>query len=110
MTKTLPWTGRFALFLFLPAGILPFFYSSDQHSRLVRNPTTRTASVAAQRTPSFTDWTNRHALYSRSGTSGAIEAARRDPRAAMRWREREQFALNQRIERGAAVFWNRRTP
>ena len=117
MTKHLPWTGRFALLLFLPVGFLPFVYSSDQHSRVNRalpNDPSGSVSinerVAAQRTPSFTDWTNRHALYSLSGKSGAIEAARRDPRAAMRWREREQSAFAEQVRRNAAVFLGGRPP
>ncbi len=114
MTKPLPWTGRFALFLLLPVGILPFVYPGQQHSAFNRSlpndPGGSVARVSAERFPSFSDWTNRHSIYSLSGKSDAIEVARRDPRAAMRWREREQSALAQRMERSAAVFLGGRPP
>jgi hypothetical protein len=111
MTRALPWKGRFALLLFLPVGLFPFLGPGQRSANVSRIiPGTPNDQVAAERTPSFTDWTNHHALYSLSGKSFAIEAARRDPRAAMRWREREQSAFGQRIERSAAVFLNHRTP
>jgi len=107
MTKTLPWTGRFALFLFLPAGILPFFYSSDQHSRVTRAlpndpqaPIARPGAplrAAELRSPRISDWSTRHVVYTQFGTSRALEAASRDPRAKFRWQEVEQRLQANRI-------------
>jgi hypothetical protein len=115
MTRHIPWSGRLALLLFLPTGILPFVYSSAQHSAFNRalpnEPRSPSPIAAAARTPNITDWTNRHSLYSLSGKSSDIEAVRsRDPRATMRWREREEATTFQRIQRNAAVFLNHRFP
>ncbi len=107
MTKTLPWTGRFALFLFLPAGILPFFYSSDQHSRVTRAlpndpqaPIARPGAplgAAELRSPRISDWSTRHVVYTQFGTSRALEAASRDPRASCigaKWNSETASAIN----------------
>src|SRR5579863_4101122 len=115
MTRHLPWSGRLALLLFLPTGILPFVYSSAQHSAFNRalpnDPRSPSPIAAAARTPNISDWTNRHSLYSLSGKSSDIEAARgRDPRSTMRWREREEATTFRRIQRSAAVFLNHRFP
>jgi hypothetical protein len=109
MTKTLPWTGRFALFLFLPAGILPFFYSSDQYSRVARAlpndpqaPIARPGAplgAAELRSPRISDWSTRHVVYTQFGTSRALEAASRDPRANMHWREMELGETARRLNR-----------
>ncbi len=100
MTKHLPWTGRFALLLFLPVGFLPFVYSSDQQSRINRAlPNDPGASIvpgplASQlrsASPKIVDWTTRHTMYTQFGTSRALaEAAQRDPRARFRWQEAQQ--------------------
>jgi hypothetical protein len=82
MTKPLSWGGRFAALLLLPCGILP----------LVIAPRT-SAPIAA---PAFHDWTSHHIIYPQYGTSRALDAARIDPRAPMRWRETEQRQLAQR--------------
>jgi hypothetical protein len=37
----------------------------------------------------FQDWSSRHVIYSRTGTAAALEAARHDPRAQIRWRDSE---------------------
>jgi len=115
MTRHLPWSGRLALLLFLPTGILPFIYSSAQRSAFNRalpnDPRSPSPIAAEARIPGISDWTNRHSLYSLSGKSSDIEAARgRDPRATMRWREREEATTFQRIQRSAAVFLNHRFP
>lgn len=104
MTKNLPWTGRFALFLFLPAGILPFVYSSDQHARVNRalpndpsGPVAPARAALEQRSPRISDWSTRHVVYTRFGTSRALEAASRDPRANMQWQEAEQAETLRRL-------------
>jgi hypothetical protein len=92
MTRPLPWTGLFALLLFLPAGIFPFVYSSDQHSAQNRvSPNVPAAPIAAaSRSPRVSDWTNHQVAYTRIGLSRDFEALQNDPRAQMRWRELEQ--------------------
>ena len=77
MTKPLPWGGRVALLLLLPIGLLPLFATVQR-------------SVPQAPAHRFQDWSTRHAIYSQSGTSAALEAARSDPRALFRWREVEQ--------------------
>jgi hypothetical protein len=44
----------------------------------------------------FQDWSTRHAIYSRTGTSAALEAARQDPRAQIRWRDLESRETSRR--------------
>jgi hypothetical protein len=116
MTKHLPWTGRFALLLFLPAGFLPFVYPSEQQSRLNRalpndpsGPVARPTRVPIeQRSPRISDWTTRYTVYPRSGFSRELEVLQNDPRARMRWRELEQrdtaVRLNQFQQRSNLQF------
>ena len=101
MTKPLPWGGRFALLLLLPAGLLPLLAT-------VR----RSAPTSAPQVPmhSFHDWSTRHAIYSQTGTSAALEAARTDPRAIFRWREVEQREAQQRQAFAFREFRGRRIP
>jgi hypothetical protein len=77
MMNPFPWGRSIALLLVLPVCLLPL---------LLAGPRTF-APVPASR---FDDWTTRHVVYSRIGTSAALEAARSDPRAIFRWRELEQ--------------------
>jgi hypothetical protein len=101
------WRGHFALFLFLPVGILPFVYSSGQQSRLQRalpnDPSGRTAPTARptpadlQRLPRISDWTTSHVVFPQNGFARDFESLRREPRAAMRWREVEQREARSRI-------------
>src|ERR1700693_1907617 len=83
MTKPLPWSGRVAALLLVPVGLLPLLFTGQRSFQHVP-------------TPRFHDWTTRHVIYSQSGTSAALEAARSDPRALFRWREVEQRELAQR--------------
>src|ERR1700730_3024462 len=83
MTKPLPWSGRFAALLLVPVGLLPVLFTGQRSFQHVP-------------TPRFHDWTTRHVIYSQTGTSAALEAARNDPRAIFRWREVEQRELAQR--------------
>src|SRR5580704_8186381 len=101
MTKPLPWGGRFALLLLLPAGLLPLLAT-------VR----RSAPTSAPQVPmhSFHDWSTRHAIYSQTGTSAALEAARTDPRAIFRWHEVEQREVQQRQAFAFREFRGRRIP
>ena len=104
MTKTLPGAGASPCSCSYLSGYCPFVYSSDQHSRINRtlpnDPSGSIARVSSERVPSSSDWTNRHSLYSMSGKSGALEAARIEtPEQLMRWREVEQTAVGQRLER-----------
>src|ERR1700742_506495 len=97
MTRLHIWRGHVALLLFLPVGILPFVYP-DQHSAFNRtSPSTRNPPIVAQRSPKISDWSTRHVVYPISGTSGALEAVSRDPRAGMRWREMEQRETSRRL-------------
>jgi hypothetical protein len=91
MTKPLPWGGRFALLLLLPVGLLPF----------VATVRRSVPQVPAHR---FHDWSTRHTIYSQTGTSAALEAARSDPRAIFRWHEVEQGLIQQRQLRSFARF------
>jgi hypothetical protein len=90
MTKPLPWSGRIALPLLLPAALLPLLFAGPRSSAPVRP-----AQFHASR---FHDWTTHHAVYSRTGTLAALEAARSDPRAVFRWREIEQQSQVAQIE------------
>jgi hypothetical protein len=83
MTKPLPWGGRVALLLLLPIGLLPLFGTVQR--TVPQGPSSR-----------FQDWSTRHAIYSQTGTSAALEAARSDPRALFRWREVEQRETRRR--------------
>jgi hypothetical protein len=84
VSNSLPWSGRFALLLFLPAGLLPFVFPGQRINTHVR-------------TSKISDWSTRHVVYPQSGTSRAIDAVRNDPRSAMRWREVEQRQMAARV-------------
>jgi len=75
--------GRFAALLLIPVGLLPLLFGGQRSFQHVPSPR-------------FHDWTTRHALYSQTGTSSALEAARSDPRAIFRWRQAEQREFGQR--------------
>ncbi len=77
MMKPLLRGRRVALFLLLPVSLLPFVGPAQGPRGHVRSPR-------------FSDWSTRHTLYSRFGTSQALESARSDPRALFRWQEIEQ--------------------
>jgi hypothetical protein len=97
MTKPLPWGGRVALLLLLPIGLLPLFATVQR--TIPQGPSSR-----------FQDWSTRHAIYSQTGTSAALEAARSDPRALFRWREVEQREAQQRQALAILGFRGRRPP
>jgi hypothetical protein len=103
MTKPLPRGGRVALLLLLPIGLLPLFARVQR--TIPQVPSSR-----------FQDWSTRHAVYSQTGTSAALEAARSDPRALFRWREVEQREQAKRLFqpshlRSVLEFqWRRTTP
>ena len=97
MTKPLPWGGRLALLLLLPVGLLPLFATVQR-------------SVPGPPAHRFQDWSTRHAIYSQTGTSAALEAARSDPRAIFRWREVEQREAQQRQALAILGFRGRRPP
>jgi len=97
MTKPLPWGGRVALLLLLPIGLLPLF--ARVQTTIPQGPSSR-----------FQDWSTRHAIYSQTGTSAALEAARSDPRALFRWREVEQGEAQQRQALAILGFRGRRPP
>ena len=82
MTKPLPWSGRIALLLLLPAALLPMLFAGQRSSAPV--------SPTLVRQSRFHDWTTHYAVYSQTGTLAALEAARSDPRALFRWREVQQ--------------------
>src|SRR5271170_3997956 len=84
MTNPLPRGGRVALLLLLPIGLLPLFARVQR--TIPQVPSSR-----------FQDWSTRHAVYSQTGTSAALEAARSDPRALFRWREVEQREQAKRL-------------
>jgi len=97
MTKPLPWGGRVALLLLLPIGLLPLFAGVQR--TIPQGPSSR-----------FQDWSTRHAIYSQSGTFAALEAARSDPRAQIRWREMEEREAQQRQSLAILGFRGRRPP
>jgi hypothetical protein len=97
MTKPLPWGGRVALLLLLPIGLLPLFATVQR--TIPHGPSSR-----------FQDWSTRHTIYSQTGTSAALEAARSDPRALFRWREVEQREAKQRQALAILGFRGRRPP
>jgi len=86
MTKPLPRGGRFAALLLIPVGLLPLLFGGQR-------------SVGHVPAPRFHDWSTRHTVYSQTGTSAALEAARSDPRALFRWREAELREFGQRETR-----------
>jgi hypothetical protein len=99
MTKPLPRSGRFAALLLVPVGLLPLLFTGQRSFQHIPSPR-------------FHDWTTRHVVYSQTGTSAALEAARSDPRALFRWREverreSEQRELEQLQWRSFAIFGRR---
>jgi hypothetical protein len=99
MTRPLPWGGRFAALLLLPVGLLPLLIAGPRTFEHVRSP-------------KIQDWSTRHSIYSQTGTSAALEAARSDPRAAFRWREveqRESYERQLRSFRESPIFRQPRT-
>jgi hypothetical protein len=83
MTNPIPKGGRFAALLLIPIGLLPLLFGGQRSFQHVPSPR-------------FHDWTTRHALYSQTGTSSALEAAHSDPRAIFRWHEVDHRQLIQR--------------
>jgi hypothetical protein len=78
MTRPRNWGGHLALLLLLlPVCLLPLVVSGQR-------------AFAPVRSPRISDWSTRHVVYTQSGTSQALAAASRDPRANMRWHELEQ--------------------
>ena len=86
MTRPFSWGGCFALLLSISAASLPFVVPGQRSFQQVR-------------TPHISDWTTRHVVYTQFATSRALEAARNDPRAIMRWREMDQQAFARRTSR-----------
>ena len=85
MTRPLSRGGRFVLLLLLlPVCFLPLVVSGQRTLRSVRSPR-------------ISDWSTRHVVYTQFGTSSALEAASRDPRANMRWQEMEQRQTLRRL-------------
>ena len=99
MTKPHSWGGRFALLL-IPIGVLPLLFSSQ----MVRRSTSPTPPIRHLTSPQVQDWTNRHVIYSRTGTAQALEAARRDPRALTSWAEFDRGVAQRRLNSFAAPF------
>jgi hypothetical protein len=99
MTRPRTWGGRFALLL-IPIGVLPLLFSG-QMVRRSTSPTTQTRHLTS---PQVQDWTNRHAIYSRTGTAQALEVARRDPRALASWAEFDRGVARRRLNSFAAPF------
>jgi hypothetical protein len=102
MTRPLNRGGRFALLL-IPIGVLPLLFASQTLTRRI----TRTGPVAPPAritSPQVHDWTNRHAIYSRTGTASALELARRDPRALTSWAEFDRGIAQRRLDSFAARF------
>jgi hypothetical protein len=97
MTKPLPWGGRVALLLLLPIGLLPLFATVQR-------------TIPQGLSSRFQDWSTRHAIYSQTGTSAALEAARSDPRALFRWREVEQRETRRRQAFAILGFRGRPVP
>ncbi len=90
MTKPLPWSGRTALLLVLPAAVLPLLLAGQRSSAPVR--------PAQSHASRFHDWSTHYTVYGRTGPLAALEAARSDPRALFRWREIEQQSQFAQIE------------
>jgi hypothetical protein len=97
MIRSLLKGRRIGSLLLLPIGLVP----------LVGPGQPSAAHVAS---PRFEDWTMHHVVYSLTGTSQALEAARSDPRALFRWREVEQREIAKRQLRSFAEFPGRRGP
>lgn len=99
MTRPLARSGRFVL-LFLPFGVLPLIFSG-QMVRRTASPAPRPRHITS---PQVQDWSNRHAIYSRTGTAQALESARRDPRALSSWAEYDRGSAQRRLNAFAARF------
>src|SRR5580698_8932472 len=99
MTRPRARGGRFALLL-IPIGVLPLLFSGQQ----VRRSTSFNPPVRRLTSPEVHDWSNRHAIYSRTGTAQALEAARRDPRALASWAEFDRGVAQRRLNAFAARF------
>jgi hypothetical protein len=85
MTRPLFRGGRFALLLLLlPVCFLPLVVSGQRNFVHIRSPR-------------ISDWSTRHVVYGHIGTSRALEAASRDPRANMRWQETEKRETLRRL-------------
>jgi hypothetical protein len=85
MTRPRSWGGRFApLLLLLPVCFLPLVVSGQR-------------TLGPVRSPRISDWSTRHTVFTQFATSSVLEAASRDPRAAMRWRELEQVETLRRL-------------
>jgi len=97
MTKPLSWGGRIALCLLLPVSLLPLFATMQRSA----------PEILRHR---FQDWSTRHVIYSQSGTSSALEAARSDPRALFRWRELERQEIQRRQALASSWFPGRGIP
>ena len=99
MTRPLTRGGRFALLL-IPIGVLPLIFLG-QMARRSTSPS-RTIPVRHLTSPQVHDWSNRHAIYSRTGTAQALDAARRDPRALTSWAEFDRGVAQRRLNAFAA--------
>jgi hypothetical protein len=100
MTKSGFPLWRAVLALFIPFALVPFVGAVYKSTRPV--PASR-----------FQDWSTRFAIYSRTGTAAALEAARRDPRSLIRWRDLEISEANRRAfpaVAGRFRGWPRRFP
>jgi hypothetical protein len=100
MTKSTSPLWRAVLALLIPFALVPFVGAVHKSDH----------SIPASR---FQDWSTRFAIYSRSGTAAALEAARQDPRAMIRWRDLELSDANrQPLPEVAGRFrgWPRRFP
>src|ERR1700733_5670169 len=85
MTRPRARGGRFALLLLLlPVCFLPLVVSGQR-------------TLAPVRSPKISDWSTRHVVFTQFATSNVLEAASRDPRAAMRWRELDQLETQRRL-------------
>jgi hypothetical protein len=102
MTRPRTWGGRFALLL-LPIGVLPLLFAGQTLTRRITRPGTVTPPARIT-SPQVHDWTNRHAIYSRTGTARALELARRDPRALASWSEFDRGVAQRRLNSFAARF------
>jgi hypothetical protein len=101
MTRPLKRGGRFALLL-IPIGVLPLIFLG-QMARRSTSPS-RTIPVRHLTSPQVQDWSNRHAIYSRTGTAQSLDAARRDPRALTSWAEFDRGVAQRRLNSFAARF------
>src|ERR1700761_637832 len=91
---------RALLALFIPLALVPFVGAVYKSARPA--PASR-----------FQDGSTRFAIYSRTGTAAALEAARRDPRALIHWRDLDRLEANRRSSSAVARRfrgWPRRFP